>query len=123
MNSSASAPSATTCKRPVSAARSNACVNNSTSAALSSTSRISTVSSGMCGHFSQGEIKRRAFFRLGFGPDAAAVAGNGALHDGQAHARALELLGAMQPLEHAEKFAGVFHVEARAVVFHEVSLF
>ena len=38
---------------------------------------------------------------------------------GQADAGALELLGAVQPLKHAEQFVRVLHVESDAVVAHE----
>ena len=39
---------------------------------------------------------------------------------GQADAGAGEVLGRVQPLEGAEELVGVGHVEARAVVAHEV---
>ena len=48
------------------------------------------------------EVERGAFVHLGFGPDMAAVAFDDALDDGKADAGALEFLGAMQALEHAE---------------------
>src|SRR6266581_2626561 len=45
-----------------------------------------------------------------------AVAGDDPPHVGEADARALEFLGPVQPLEHPEELAGVFHVEPRSVV-------
>src|SRR5262245_9937420 len=57
---------------------------------------------------------------LALGAHRAAVALHDALHDGEAHAVALELGFAVQALEHAEELAGMAHVEAGAVVAHEV---
>ena len=45
------------------------------------------------------EEKRRALLGCGFGPDAAAVAHDDPVHDGQAHTGTLELHRAMQALE------------------------
>src|SRR5438093_9370425 len=64
----------------------------------------------------EGEAERRPFVRLRLGPDAAAVPVDDPLHDGQADAGALVVLGVVQPLEHAEELVGVAHVEADAVV-------
>src|SRR5579859_4226267 len=69
---------------------------------------------GMSGF--QREEKRSALARGGFHPDAAAVFLDDARNGGQADAGAFKFLGAMQPLEHAEEFAGIFHIEAHAVV-------
>jgi len=55
-------------------------------------------------------------FRFRFGPDAAAVFVNDALHRSESDSGAFKLLGCMQPLKNSEKFIGVFHVEANAVV-------
>src|SRR5437016_1708508 len=41
-----------------------------------------------------------------------------ALHDRQADARALVLLGTVQALEHAKQLARILHVEPHSVVFH-----
>ena len=68
----------------------------------------------------QREVKRRAFVRLAFGPDAPAMAGDDAVDDRQADAGAFEIVGAMQALEHAEEFLRVALVEADAVVADEV---
>ena len=55
-------------------------------------------------------------------PDPPAMAQNDALRKGQANARSLVLLRAVQPLENAEELVGVGHVEARAVVAHKVDV-
>ena len=47
------------------------------------------------------------------------LAGDDVAHVGQPDAGALEFLGAVQALEHAEKFVGIAHVEADAVVLDE----
>ena len=88
---------------------------SSTSSGLSSTSRIGGGAHGGA----QGEEEGRALAGPAFGPDAAAVAGDHALHGGEADARALELGGVVQALEGAEELVGVGHVEARAVVADE----
>ena len=48
------------------------------------------------------------------------MAMNDALHNGQAHARAFVLFGAVQPLEHAEEFANVTHIKAHAIVLDKI---
>ena len=58
----------------------------------------------------------------GLGPDLAAVAMDDALRDGEADAVAVEILGAMQALEHAEQLAGKGHVEAGAVVGDDIEV-
>src|SRR5690606_7558033 len=55
-------------------------------------------------------------------PDAPAVAIDDALHRGEANARAGEFVHAMQALEGAEQLVGVLHIEAGAIVAHEVHL-
>src|SRR4051794_20543130 len=65
------------------------------------------------------KIKGRPSIRFSLGPGAAAVAVNDPAHVRQADARALKLRRAMEPLKDTEKLAGVFHVEADAVVLHE----
>ena len=69
---------------------------------------------------SESEVERRALVGLGVGPDAAAVAVDDPLHDGEADAGALIVLGPVQPLEDAEQLVGVAHVEADAVVLDEI---
>jgi hypothetical protein len=56
------------------------------------------------------------------GPHAPTVTLDDALDDGQTHAGALEILQAVQPLEHAEQLIGIFHVEAGAIVTDEENL-
>ena len=46
---------------------------------------------------------------------------NNALHRGQADAGALEILGAVKPLEDTEQLIGIFHAEADAIVANENS--
>src|SRR5690349_4315364 len=121
MNSSASTPSTTTCRRAIKPACSNACSNNATSAGLSSTNKISAGTSGIRFRPSESEEKRRALVGLRLGPDAAPVPVNDALHDGQTDTRALKILGAMQPLKHNEKFGRVLHVETGAVVADKIN--
>src|SRR5579872_5744526 len=106
MNSSASAPSRTTCTLLARLCFLNACSASSSSFGLSSTSRISTPLSVIGRSLFEGEGKRRAPVGLGFAPHPAAVAADDPLHDGQAHARAVEVGRAVQPLEDAEQFVG-----------------
>ena len=68
----------------------------------------------------QNEIEGRAFARLRLGPDPATVFVDDALHGGQAQAVPGKLVCAMQAMEHAEEFVPVAHVEADAVVLHEI---
>ena len=44
------------------------------------------------------------------------VPADNAANVGEADARAFKILGAMQPLENAKKFLGIFHVETDAIV-------
>src|SRR5262245_10397236 len=120
MNSSASAPSRTTCTRLARWCALKACKASFTSLELSSTSRISTCCCAIARFPLQGEIERRPLVPLGFGPDASAVAVHDALGDGQADARPLELLRVMKPLEDFEQLVGIAHVEAGAVIFDKV---
>ena len=71
----------------------------------------------------QGEIEGGALIDLGFGPDAAAVAVQDALHQGQADAGALVIFHRMQALEDAKQLVGVLHVEADAVIADEIDGF
>src|ERR1043166_166543 len=82
---------------------------------------MSISSSLMKFSFTQGEIKRGAVVHLRFGPNPAAVSMHDAVHNGQSHTGALKLVGGVQPLENAEEPLGVLHVEARAVVLHEIN--
>jgi len=50
------------------------------------------------------------------------VAVDDALHNSEAHACALILLGAVQPLKDAEEPMSIVHVEAYAIVFNEVDV-
>ena len=67
-------------------------------------------------YFWDGEIKRRPFIEFGLRPDPSAVPLDDALDQGQAHAGSFKLIIAVQPLEDAEEFVGVFRVEADAIV-------
>src|SRR2546430_15763899 len=66
----------------------------------------------------QREVERGALVHFALGPHAAAMPLHDPFHDRQADARALELLGLMEPLKYAEQLVGVARIEARAVVFH-----
>ena len=67
----------------------------------------------------QGHKERRSFLELALGPHSASVPQHDSLHVRQADAGALELFGAMQPLEDPEQPVGIGHVEANPVVAHE----
>ena len=69
------------------------------------------------------EVERRAPIDRRFRPDPPAVTLNDALDDRQADAGALEILRAMQPLEHAEQLVGVAHVETGAIVANKEHAF
>jgi len=51
----------------------------------------------------QGEIKGSSFVHFGFSPDAAAVALDDALNDGEADAGAFKLLDGVQPLKNTKE--------------------
>src|SRR4051812_3656930 len=121
-NSSASAPSLTQCTGFATLPRRNARMVISASSALSSASRISPGSS-MRGLPRQGEVEAGTLARRALRPDPAAVARDDTLHDRQAYPRALEFVGTVQALEHAEELVGVARVEADAVVAHPVVRF
>src|SRR2546422_185752 len=93
---------------------------NSTSFGLSSTRRISTMFSVMSDVSVERKGKRRALVDGRLGPDAPAVAMDDALHNWQAHARPVVLVGAVQALEHPEEFADVLHIKAYAVVLDKI---
>src|SRR3970282_1860524 len=121
MNSSASAPSFTQvtlfASLPLRSARSA----SSASVGLSSTRRMSTFSNlSILASFRQRKMESRARVHRALGPDPPAVPGEDARHDGQTHAGALELVRAVQPLEHAEQLVVVAHVEPGAVVLHAI---
>src|SRR5690348_17124239 len=65
------------------------------------------------------EIKRRAFFQLGFRPYAAAMLVNDALCCYQTNTGAFKIFASMQTLEDPKQLVCVFHVEADSVVAHE----
>src|SRR3970040_390525 len=121
MKSSAWAPSFTQvtlfASLPLRSARSA----SSASVGLSSTRRMSTFSNlSIRASFRQRKMERRARVHRALAPAAPAVPGDDALHDGQTDAGALELLRAVQPLEHAEQLVVVAHVEPGAVVLHAI---
>src|SRR5256886_13769008 len=68
----------------------------------------------------KGEVERRALVRLPFRPDPPAVAVDDALGEGEPHARPLELLYVVQPLEHTEQLVLAAPIEPGAVVVHVV---
>src|SRR2546425_4189308 len=61
--------------------------------------------------FWQGEIKCRAFIESGFRPDASPVPVDDALYQRQAHPGSFKLIVAVQSLEDAKEFVGVFRIE------------
>src|SRR5947209_5640035 len=120
MKSNASTPSRATWTRLARLCCLRLCSANSRSLGLSSTSRISTVWSGMGRLSFQRKEKRGAAVGRRLGPDTPAVAVDDALHDREAHSSACIVLGTVQPLEHPKEFVGVAHVEADTVVAHKV---
>src|SRR5581483_1112429 len=116
--SSASSPSRTTSMILVRLFSFRACSVSSTSFGLSSTSKISMVCV-MVRSF-QGEKECRALIDVGFRPNASSVPMNNTLNDGQPDAGALVFFGAVQALENAEKFIGIFHVKADPVIPHVI---
>jgi hypothetical protein len=68
----------------------------------------------------EGEVERRTFVDGTVRPDRAAVAMHGADDGGQTDSAAGELALAVKPMEGAEQRLGVRHLEAGAVVGHEV---
>ena len=69
-----------------------------------------------------GEVEGSALIRLALGPDPPTVTLDNTLHRCQPDARAFELFGTMQPLEHAEQFACVRRVEAGSVIPDKIDL-
>src|SRR3954464_1995127 len=69
----------------------------------------------------ESEVEGCAAIHDRLGPDGAAVALDDFLDDREADAGALEILAAVQPLEDAEEPAVVLHVEADAIVLHEIN--
>src|SRR5579862_4343652 len=67
----------------------------------------------------QAEIKHGPFADAALGPGAATVTLHDAPHIGETDPGAFELSHAVQPLEDTEKFAGILHVETRAIVADE----
>src|SRR5258708_574322 len=99
--SRAAAPSRTTSMRLARLCRRRARSVSFSSYLLSSTSRMSTGPSAGNRRLSDGEEEGRSLAGLAFGPDPPAVPLDDPLHDRQADARPLELVGAVQPLEDA----------------------
>src|SRR5665213_349342 len=69
----------------------------------------------------EGPEESRAGADGAFGPNAPAMAGDDALNRGETDAGPRELLARMQALERHEQFMSERHVEARAIVAHEIS--
>src|SRR4051812_32138266 len=121
MYSSASSPSFTHVMLFATLPLFNAVIVSSASSGLSSTSNISICSnSSIAGAPGQGEVERGAGAGLTFGPHAAAVAGDDAVHERESYAGAGKIGLVVQPLEHAEELRRVTRIEACAVVAHEV---
>src|SRR6266699_5444527 len=70
----------------------------------------------------QSEIKRCAFLDGAFRPNHAAMTMDDSLDGCQPNSGPFEFGHTMEPLEGAKHFAGVSHVETRAIVAHEISL-
>src|SRR5262249_20711597 len=68
----------------------------------------------------QGEMEGGAFALRCVGPDAAAVAGDDAMGDREADARALELICIVEALESTEELLRALDRKARAIVAHEI---
>src|SRR3990172_1303456 len=108
MNSSASAPSLSQVMWFASLPLRSARIASSASAGLSSTRRMSTFSNlSIRSSFRQRKIERGACIHFTLGPDPPAVPEDHPLHDRQTDAGALELLFAVQPLEHLEQLLAV----------------
>ena len=60
---------------------------------------------------------------FGFRPDPTSMTMDDALDECKSHSRSREFFLGVQPLEDAEQFVRVAHVEARAVVLHVVDDF
>ena len=58
---------------------------------------------------------------LALAPDAAVVAMDDPLTEGQAYARTLKFFLTMQALEHAKEFVGIGHVKTGAIVLDSVN--
>src|SRR6266516_1543106 len=95
---------------------------NTTSSGLSSTSKITPLSTQVLHWGGQGEVEGGAPVRLAVRPDPAAVPAQDALHDRQPEPAALEVGRRVQPLERVEQLVRVPHAEARPVVPDEVDL-
>src|SRR5438552_12262813 len=120
MKSKASAPSRTTWIRFVGLFFRKAWRVSSTSLGLSSTSKISIMFSLIRDTLSESKAEGRSLIHFRFGPNAAAMTVDDALHGGQPHAGAFVVLGAVQALEDPEQFVGVAHIKAHAIVLHEI---
>src|SRR5579859_1792331 len=96
----------------------NAWIINSSSSWLSSTSRICSDFAISLPPVGKREEERRADLELPLPPDAPAMPLDDAVYGREAHAVPFEFIRRMQALEDIEQFAGVLHVEARAIVLH-----
>src|SRR5580704_17810345 len=66
------------------------------------------------------EEECRSLVDTGFRPDVSAVATDDPLDGGESDPGSLEFLNGMQALKHAEELSGMRHVEAGAIVAHEI---
>src|SRR5581483_8375605 len=119
------APSRATCSRFASRAPLSASSVSCSSSGLSSTRRISAISISSSGLFMsvsfEREVECGSFADLRFSPDAASVAVNDALDEGEPDSGSLVLGLAVQSLKHAEELVRVPHVESDSVVPHVVN--
>src|SRR3989442_4342578 len=122
MNSRASAPSRTRWSLLARFCFRSALSASSASSGLSSTSSISTAVRFMLrsSFRGKGEVEGGAAVDRPLGPHVPTVPLNDPLHDGETHPGALELLGAVKPLEDLEQLVGKARVESHTIVADEV---
>src|SRR5258706_7512483 len=124
MKSSASTPSLTHTRLFARFFFLSARIVNSASVGLSSTSRISTLSSPViwpsCWH---GKKESGAPVQFGFGPDSASMAGDQSMNDGEPDPGSGKFVGSVQALEYPEEFVVETHIKAHPIVLHEKSVF
>src|SRR5436853_6480362 len=83
---------------------------------LSSISRITLFSILSLLIACEAEVKGCSLIYCALGPNTPAVAIDNALDSCQANPRAFKFVGRVKPLERAEEFVDIGHVEARTVV-------
>ena len=90
---------------------------SSASSSLSSTKRISWSSLVIAGP--QGKKESRAVIHSAFGPNAATVTRDNALHRRQADSGSFKFSVRMQPLKWSKELVGVCHIEPGTVIAHK----